>query len=417
VIDPGFSSVADMASRDSEFVLRCCIPNEATCARPDASAASLDFVTIRRVAQRHGVAPLVARRLERMTDAARGSHGGKEILASARANWLRNDYLVARLIEVVRDLEHVGIEVIVIKGPALAELAYGNLALRSFGDLDILVRPDDVPRAAQVLTEAGFDAGPYDDEAFRSHFFQAVEANFQRRNERLNIDLHWELSPPSFPFGPAGDGVWHRAITIQLGGTQFRTLSHEDHLLYLAVHHARHGWDSLSQLCDIAFFVNRVRIDWDALTARAAATCSTRMLAVALLMAHDQLNAIIPATALAMLRCEVRAGAIAAALGAEITHDRASRGGARRRLVGILNLIERPVDRLHYVMVSGFAPTLMDRRLVRLRRDLYPLYFLLRPMRIGAAAIRTLQRSIGTRAIVGGGLQLYRQCFLHRLEF
>ena len=377
------------------FLLDCLTLTHADHEAFVANESALDFAAIARMADCHGVEPLVARRLNRMSEEARGQPGARRVLLNASAHALRNQYLTQQLIEVLEEFDRAGIEALVIKGPVLAELAYGDIALRPFGDLDILVRPSDVPRAAQVLVQAGFDAGLYDDEAFQSNFFHAVSANFQRRDERLNIDLHWELSPPSLPFGPAGDGVWQRAITIQLDRATVRTLSHEDHLVFLAVHHARHGWESLSQLCDIAFFVNRRAIDWDALIACAAETRSKRMLAVALLMAHDQLNAIIPHTILASLRCGARAGAIAAVLGAEIAHDPPSRSGARR-LIRILNLIERPIDSLRYLIVSGFAPTLMDRRYMRIRRGLYPAYFLLRPMRIGAAALRTFGRSIGT---------------------
>jgi hypothetical protein len=52
------------------------------------------------------------------------------------------------------------------------------------------------------------------------------------------------------------------------------------------------------------------------------------------------------------------------------------------------------------VLLSVFAPTLIDRRYLRVPRALYPAYFLLRPMRIGSAILRTLGRSVRPRKIV-----------------
>ena len=38
-----------------------------------------------------------------------------------------------------------------VKGPVLASTAYGDIAMREFVDLDILVRPSDVASAMTIL--------------------------------------------------------------------------------------------------------------------------------------------------------------------------------------------------------------------------------------------------------------------------
>jgi hypothetical protein len=41
------------------------------------------------------------------------------------------------------------------KGPALAVQAYGDLSLRQYDDLDLLIHEADVPRAYQLLIANG----------------------------------------------------------------------------------------------------------------------------------------------------------------------------------------------------------------------------------------------------------------------
>jgi hypothetical protein len=59
----------------------------------------------------------------------------------------KNLRFTAELIRILNCLESHGIAAIPFKGPTLAESVYGNLALREFSDLDILVRQSDFPRA------------------------------------------------------------------------------------------------------------------------------------------------------------------------------------------------------------------------------------------------------------------------------
>ena len=58
--------------------------------------------------------------------------------------------------DVLGRLAETGIQVIVFKGAALAEMVYHDVSLRSMCDLDFLVRTNDVFRVLQVLQEGGY---------------------------------------------------------------------------------------------------------------------------------------------------------------------------------------------------------------------------------------------------------------------
>ncbi|HEY3839236.1 MAG TPA: nucleotidyltransferase family protein, partial [Bryobacteraceae bacterium] len=62
-----------------------------------------------------------------------------------------NMTLTAELFRILGLFNKSGIEVIPFKGPTLAVAAYGDLSLRMFADLDILVSEQDLDAAVDTL--------------------------------------------------------------------------------------------------------------------------------------------------------------------------------------------------------------------------------------------------------------------------
>jgi hypothetical protein len=132
-----------------------------------------------------------------------------------------------------------GIPVISLKGPWLAERLYGDAALRSSSDLDLLVQPIHVPVAEDVLCELGFvPCGHWDDR--------------HRRWRRTNIDIelhHNVENPLIFDFGI--EQAWERALCSQFHGAPGWLLAPADELRFLCLHAIRHAFECLSLLLDL----------------------------------------------------------------------------------------------------------------------------------------------------------------------
>lgn len=111
-----------------------------------------------RLAARHGMAPLVARSVRERPEAWFGvpEDVRDRLAATARGNVIRCLRLGSELIQVLRICADSGVEVMPLKGPVLAQEAYGDLALRQISDLDVLVRPEQVVRAVEVVMGAGY---------------------------------------------------------------------------------------------------------------------------------------------------------------------------------------------------------------------------------------------------------------------
>jgi hypothetical protein len=150
-------------------------------------------------------------------------------------------FWTSTLKSTLADFHHRGIPVISLKGPWLAERLYGDAALRPYADLDLLVRPIDVAPAEALLRELGFvPTGRRDD--------------YERpwcRNGVL-VELHHNVENP-LAFDLEIESAWSRAQVAQFHGVSARLLAPSDELLFLCLHGARHRFERLSHVLDLAF--------------------------------------------------------------------------------------------------------------------------------------------------------------------
>jgi hypothetical protein len=376
--------------RERELLIRCC-------ASP-ASVAALSIVEIVErgvdwnrfmfLANRNSVTPMVAARL--VGDLA--SDGGNIPAQIARtlkvgyeANLMRSRHQLDCVLEIAAAFERENIDALALKGPVLALDAYGDLAMRVFGDLDFLVRLEDLPRAAKSLERIGYASPAFDAAAVASGFFPDIALNFARADSI--VDLHWRLAPRYFPFAPIGEQVWSNAVEIdvpmEFPEKRVRTLGPEDSILFQACHGSKHGWPTLAQICDFARVLERGRdLSPDALLDRASRIGSRRMLLLGVELAH------------ALGLCAVRTPMLDAArrdrrvrtLAARVTRalfdvDLARRrDGALEEWAVAMRTIDPARGRLRYLIERVAAPKMSDRELIRLPRAWYPLYYLMRPV-------------------------------------
>jgi hypothetical protein len=200
----------------------------------------------------------------------------------------RNLFLAGTLRTLLRLLEAHHIPAIPYKGPVLAALAYGDLALRQFSDLDMLVHPRDFHRAQELFSAQGY----------RRVQTYGWEVSWVDKHMRVCVDLHQGITPWYFPcpfdFAP----VWERRQPLALAGTTVSTLSSEDTLLLLCVQVAKDGWDRrirLAKICDIAAMLCAHQpLDWERVMQEARRWRSQRMFAFGLHLARELLGTALP---------------------------------------------------------------------------------------------------------------------------
>jgi len=262
-----------------------------------SSPAEADWDYFFRLARRHSVLPLVYNQLNQLPTTGIPEADFSRFRDSYRDNAARNLVLSAELCRLLNGLEAAGIEAVPYKGPALAAYAYGNLALRRFVDLDILVRKSDVLRAKDVLESQRYKCDVQWTRAQQALLLKTQHnLSLSREDGRLIVELHWEVASKLFASSLQAEEFWERLGTMSLGDVQVKSLAAEDLLLSLCVHGSKHLWERLAWICDVAQIVKtREGLDWDTLLRRAEATGSARMLLVGLCLANKLLDARLPA--------------------------------------------------------------------------------------------------------------------------
>ena len=296
---------------------------------------------------------------------------------SYQANALRCNRLASCAVEIVDSFAASGVPAIAIKGPVLAIAAYGDVAMRVFGDLDFMVRASDLQCAARALERVGYSSATYRADVVESGFFPDVTLDFSR--EDSVVDLHWRLSPRHFPFAPDGEQVWKRTVEIELLGRRVRVLGPVDTILFQACHGSKHGWMTLAQICDFARVLATTKpLSWSAVLDDAQRTRSLRMLLLGVDLAHSLSLCEVPAELLDAARRDSHLASLS---------RRVTRGiFDLRRAVELdewliaLGTIDSVRDRVRYIVERLFAPKMSDRTLMPLPRGLYPLYYLARPL-------------------------------------
>ncbi|HNP71652.1 MAG TPA: nucleotidyltransferase family protein [Kouleothrix sp.] len=251
----------------------------------------------------HEVLPLLAANLRRL-DGQIVVPADWKIRAQRRqyATLIRNTTLADAMVSVLAAFEHAGVRGIPVKGLVLAETLYGGLGLRSLGDLDVLVRPADLPAARAALRGLGFaqEADPGFDNLY--HPFHDPPYYRPAAGGSVCLELHWGLWATRF-FSLGTDVLWRRALSAQVHGTTITVLSPEDTLLHLAIHRSRSPL-RLRFVCDIAALLGRhaATLDWAYVLEQARAAGARTALFYALALSAELLDAPAPAHVLAQLR-------------------------------------------------------------------------------------------------------------------
>src|SRR5262249_57766658 len=149
-----------MSRRPEHELLLCCARTRVSTAVADRIRAlantDIDWSYLFDLAARHTVVTLVWRTLEAVVPEAVPSTFADRARERRDASAMHSYFLANELAAVVRLLDGTGVRSLSFKGPMLALSVYGDLALREFYDLDLLVHPDTFERASAVLETNGY---------------------------------------------------------------------------------------------------------------------------------------------------------------------------------------------------------------------------------------------------------------------
>jgi hypothetical protein len=299
----------------------------------------------------------------------------------------RNLFLTAKLIKLLNLLEAHGLPAIPYKGPVLAASCYGNLALREFVDLDLLVHKRDVPRAKELLSAAGYQPQFRLTRAQEAAFLRYnCEHAFVHEDDGSMVDLHWAITERFFSFPLDPECLWERLNRVSLGGSDFPTFSPEDLLLILCVHGSKDAWERLKYVCDVAELVRTHQdMDWRRVVERAGRLGSERMLFLGLLLARDLLETPLPEEVSRKAHADPAVEALVRRIGERLFQriDNSPRRFAEMPFRPIhMKMRERLRDKVRYLVRLATTHTVGDWMALPLPKPFFFLYYALRPIRL-----------------------------------
>ncbi|HPC57365.1 MAG TPA: nucleotidyltransferase family protein [Kiritimatiellia bacterium] len=372
------------------------------CAAPGAEAAEvpvLDWPRFLALATHHHLLPLVARRLNAIADA--GARVPGEWLGYFQRQAERISAFNLRAAGILRRLQRLARErdlrLIPVKGPALAAWAYGDIALRQFEDLDLVVPREDLLRAVDMLEAEGYRLRELPVGVDRRRYLATGQ---DWSMERPGKPPHLDLKPVLISHALCGfeSADWllcaSRPVATGDGGT-LEAPGPEAMLLAVCVDGANEGWPKLSAVADVAaLLANQAGADWAGLLADAGRLGQRRSVLTGAALAERLLACPLSAPLADALRRDPLSRRLAETAARSLAAGRLPRDDGWRAVRFAWRTRDDGRVRFRYLRRVLCVPGAADLAAFALPPPLDPLYACLRPVRLAWDALRGRSRRI-----------------------
>jgi Uncharacterised nucleotidyltransferase len=378
----------DARSRPEVVLLLSCARTQIT---PETSGRiravvqeGVDWLALIRLAMRHDVMPLLYRSLQQVCPDSVPENILGPIHARYEAQAAQARRLARELVQILPLLEHQAIFAVPYKGPTLAQRLYGDLSLREFGDLDIMVHESDVPRAQELIRSVGYELTYVKDTSkLREYIRVNRELQFHRSDGAL-LELQWRFAMRLACVKQDPERFLQRFEMIELAGAQVRSLPLEVYFLILSLHATKHKWRELKLICDLAEILGHADLEWQYVVREANELGIRRMVEVGVLLAQDTLEVLIPAELARGLKIDRTARALAAEVHQNLFEEPDKAWHEQADFPFQFKIRERMRDRASMLfrnLLPKLAPDECDRRFLPMPEVLSSIYYVVRPVR------------------------------------
>lgn len=335
----------------------------------------------------HRVLPLLYQYLSRAFKQSVPEDVLKRLQRYYRANAERNLVVTAELLKVLSLFRNRGILAVPFKGPALAERVYGDLTLRSFVDIDILVYEQDALRAFDLLISHGYRPEvKIESGQIRAYVKTEYSIALFAVGGGAIIELHWDMTGRYLGSPFRLEHFSDRLEPTRLAGKEVYQMPSEELLLYLCIHGSKDSWDKLESISSVAGLIRSCKaMDWVRVEEFAGRMRCEKILLLGLFLAWD-LFAVEPPE---QIRKKMEKDGMVRQIVSEVY------GGLFPEEIGDLagqacsdfssyhlTVRDTTLDKMLFVMRLVFRPSRQDWRRFPLSGRFAFLHYLLRPLRL-----------------------------------
>ena len=174
-----------------------------------------------------------------------------------------NMLMTNELLNVLKVFEEKNIDCIPFKGPVLTKLAYGDITLRQYVDLDILINIKDFELVINILDKLDYNSKLNYEVSLEKIQDIICDHLFIKKKSNINIEIHNKLFSINFPINIPSRIFFDNQQNININNINIKTFSNEYLLFYLCLHGCKHLFSRLSWLLDIHKIISSLNIDWE----------------------------------------------------------------------------------------------------------------------------------------------------------
>ena len=238
------------------YALRCAVHGKGV--QWTERVSNTDLRHMKRRALEHSVFPMIIEAIHPYLITFEDK-SAEHMQSRARSFTIAQANRTAEFLLVYQSLRKHGLDPIVLKG-IICRSIYPIPEQRASVDEDLLIEPSEFELYSELLDLLGFTCF---DKSY-DNVGRVVEAAFKHSETGSYLELHGEyFSAESEAYGECNsifNNSNENTIRTNVFGTDIRTLSPADHLLYLICHaykHFLHGGFGIRQVCDINLFADR----------------------------------------------------------------------------------------------------------------------------------------------------------------
>jgi hypothetical protein len=355
----------------------------------ELNRTGVDWHLLLEAAELHGLVPLVYLNLKQFCPES----VPQDIMNLLKVGFIRLSRLSLEmrdeLIGLHDELSARGIAAVPFKGPQLAERYYKELVLRTFNDLDVWVREQDVAASQACLRECGYKPCPSRDIQLEEKFLGSrlfrrlcFEYTYEKGDEskRHYLDLHWKILPREYL--PISERELQDHVRKEfLWDREILSFDDEMTLIMVCVHGCKHVWSQINWVVDAAQIIKQGNIGWSRLFVVAQKLGVQNMLLSGLFLAQKLILVDLPDEAVR----RIEAAGISASCNEIVERFLANPASPHwkelKRWLFLMRLMSG-WNLLAFMVRRCTVPTLDEWLHLQLPSQLFSLYFVLRPVNL-----------------------------------
>ena len=370
-----------------QFLINCCqtspSPEVVTVIRSQLTSSNSTWLTTTgQLAFTHGVFPLFYQCLK--------DHAAdlipKKIIQELQQQYLDivryNMLLSSELIHIMKLLHDNDIAALAFKGPTLAQMAYGDITLRQYGDLDVLVQKKDIYRVDSLLKTQGYQRAlkltPSQEKIW---FARAHDLGLYHPDKGVHFEMHWSLMNEDHPIQLELGKIWDNPNPVIINQQRINTFANEELLLYLLVHGSKHLWERIEWVKDIDLLLQSRELDWQKTLEEVQGSDFEKMFFLGLYLASQLFATEFPSMVTKRMAAYKELPNLSDAIIAKKWSDQNPDGLTSNlsRTYTMLQLFPDLKKRLLYLHNIFLRPSFNEYWLIDLPRSLHWLYYFIRP--------------------------------------